>query len=146
MRIEFKFMPGPFRSYYEFEGIRERIRCFGEFYWNFREQTYRTCASNYPKIYRDDVSRGTVKVASHSGRLLSGPPFIWNVVDVDGRKWQIVETHNFNIWSVDWKSIDEKRIMSFRRKSCSKGTAVIRSDWLENVGLLVGMVIPLCLG
>ena len=144
MRIEFKFMPGPFRSYYEFEGIRERIRFGGGFYWSFNGCSYRTCASNYPKIYRDDISRGEVEVASHSGRLLSDPPYIWNVVDGDGRKWQIVETHNFNIWSVDWKSIDGKRIMSFRRKSCSKGAAVIRSDWSKNVGLLVGMVIPLC--
>ena len=145
MRIEFKFMPGPFQSYYEFEGVRERIRFGGGFYWNFNRCIYRTCASNYPKIYCDDIFHGEVEVASHSGRLLSRPPFTWNVVDVNGRKWQMIETWRASGWWADWKSIDGKRIMSFRRKSCSKGTAVIRSDWSENVGLLVGMVIPLCL-
>jgi len=139
MRINFNFMPGPFRSYYEFEGIRERIRFDGGFHWNFNGQTYRTCASNYPKVYRNNV-----EVAARSGAW-SPEPYTWDVVGVNGRKWQIDETWNANIWSVDWKSIDGKRIMSFRRQRCWRGTAVFRPDWEENVGLLVGMVIPLCL-
>jgi len=120
------------------------------FYWNFNGQTYRTCASNYPKIYRVDIYRGEVEIGeqfsldtSWSWRI--NPPSMWNVVDIAGRNWQIVETWNANIWSVDWKSVDGKRIMSFRRQRCWRGTAVIRPDWSENVGLLVGLVIPLCL-
>ena len=142
MRIEFKFMPGPFRSYYEFGGVREQIRCSGMFCWNFSGQTYQTCASNCPKIYRNGV-----KIASHSWESVGfwATEKEWTVVDINGQKWQIVETWNANIWSVDWKSVDGKQIMSFRRQRCWRGTAVIRPDWSKNVGLLVGLVIPLCL-
>ena len=149
MRIKFKFNFAPFRSYYEFEGVRERIRCNGNFYWNFREQTYRTCASNFPKIYCYDIYHGDMEIASRpttsAGTWWGEAPFLWHIVDIGGRSWQIVETWNVNIWSVDWKTTDGKWIMAFRRKQCCGGTAVIRSDWSENVGLLVGMVIPLVL-
>jgi hypothetical protein len=144
MRIEFKFNPGPFRSYYEFDGIRERIRFDGGFYWNFGGATYRTCASNDPKIYRKDVEVAFRPAAAGSW-FAQNPPFEWNVVDIDGRKWQIVETWKANIWSVDWKTIDGKLIMAFRRQRCWRGTATIHTDWSENVGLLVGMVVPLVL-
>ena len=146
MRIEFKSMPGPFRSYYVFADVKERIRFDGGFYWNFDGRIYRTCASNYPKIYFNDE-----KIASCSTKYGQRGIFWWHswnewkVVDIDGRNWRFIETRRNGGWQADWKTPDGKRIMVFCRKSCPKGTAVIRSDWSKNVGLLVGMVVPLIL-
>ena len=138
MRIEFKttfFL----RTYYEFEGVSERIRYSGDFYWNFDGWTYRTCASNNSKIYRNDKIIASCKTNRAPTWRRS---FQWDIVDTEERHWQIVEAQE-GCW-VDWKTIDGKRIMAFRHQ-WSRGTAVIRSDWSENVGLLVGLVVPVIL-
>ena len=133
MRIEFKFMPYPLRSYYEFDGVREPIRYNGMFYWIFKGQTYQQ-DSSFSEIYCNGK-----KIASC---LLF---YEWTVVDCCGRNWQMIEEKRHNDWRADWTATNGNRIMTFIRTQCCKGTAVIRSDWSENVGLLVGMVIPLCL-
>ena len=148
MRIEFQ-ITWPWQTYYEFAGIRERIRFDGRFYWIFNGRTYRTCASNFPKIYLDDPFHGQEVIASRSreygkesGRSWWNPLMKWNIVDNTGRNWSILETSRRGGWFVNWKSTDGKRIMTFGRKNCWKGTAVIRSDWSENVGMLVGLIVP----
>ena len=146
MRIEFKIMPGPFRSYYEFGGLREQIRFDGWFYWNFDGKKYRTCASNYPKIYHNDerIASRSIKSVRKQGGSLWTSLMEWNVVDCHGQNWRLIQTQRNGGWFVDWKFTEGNRVMAFRQ-SCWNGTAVIRSDWFENVGLLVGLVIPLVL-
>ena len=139
MRIEFISTDFFLRSYYEFEGVHERIRFRGNFYWDFHGENYRTCASNYAVIYRDDVRIASCDTNRAPTWRRS---FQWNVIDIEGHHWQIVETQKG--CRGYWKTIDGKRIMTFFHR-CHTGTAIIRSDWSENVGLLVGLVVPLIL-
>jgi hypothetical protein len=131
MRIEF------YRSFigeghYVFCGIRETIYPRGE--WNFGDKTYQCLAANPIVI----TLGGGVTVASRNLGLFSS--LVWTVVTSNGQKWQIIETRRKRGWRTDWRSTDGKHIMTFIRTGCWAGTAVIRSDWSEDVGVLVGMV------
>ncbi len=70
------------------------------------------------------------------------PVLEWNVVDYGGQTWQIHETPHKCDAYIDWRLAEGKRLMTFCRRSCSRGTAVIRSAWAKNIGLLVGFVVP----
>ena len=140
MRIEFQksgfFCP---KAHYECGGVRETIRLQsdGTFYWNFNGQSYRTYPGSNPEIFCDEK-----KVAFRSWMF---SPIEWIITNYRGRKWKIFETYQRWGCQVTWKTTEGKCIMNFFHTGCCRGTAIMRSDWSDNVGLLVGMVIPLIL-
>ncbi len=137
MRIEFQ-STWTGQIYYELGDVREQIRySYGKTQWAFDGLTYETSPSNRPKIWEDGEEIASCPKKSWSRKR----PSEWNVVDADGQPCRIIETYRKRGKIVDWRSDDGKRIMTYAQTGCCRATAVIRSDWSNDVGLLIGLVL-----